>query len=71
MGRFFDFLNVIRYTNHLKKPELEPYRSVDDWRFDASILIWFQVLNISHLVHYKSHITGYLKILFFLISWIY
>ena len=41
MDRFFDCINVTRYTNHSKKPELEPYESVDDWRFDVSALIFF------------------------------
>ena len=44
MDRFFDCLNVTRYMNHSKKPEFEPYKSVDDWRFDVSILIF--VLSI-------------------------
>ena len=64
MDRFFYCLNVTRYTNHSKKPELEPYKFADDWRFDVStLIIFFQTLNISHLVYYKSHITDYLKIL--------
>ena len=66
MERFFDFLNVTRYTNHSKKSEFEPNKSVDNWMFDERT--FFQTLNISHLVHYKSHITGFLKILFSLIS---
>ena len=41
MDRFFDCINVTRYTNHSKKPELEPCESVDDWRFDVSALIFF------------------------------
>lgn len=36
MERFFDCLNVTRYANYKKKPELEPYTTVDGWRFDVS-----------------------------------
>ena len=61
MDRFFDCINMKRHRNHTKKP----HSSDDAWRFDVSTL--FQTLNISHLVYYKSHITGYLKKLFSLI----
>ena len=40
MDRFFDSLNVTRYMIHSKKAGLELYKSVDDWRFDVSILIF-------------------------------
>ena len=40
MDRIFDCLNVTRYMNHSKKPELEQYKSVNYWRFDVDILIF-------------------------------
>ena len=54
MDRFFDCLNVTRYMNHSKKPELEPFKSVDGWRFDVSILILTMIPKLEQLFGCKK-----------------
>ena len=39
MDRFFDCLNVSKYTNHTLKKELDPYKREDDWRFEVSFFV--------------------------------
>ena len=47
MDRFFDCLNVSRYVNHTRKPELEPYKEVDDWRFQVYIYLKIEFFHHS------------------------
>ena len=54
--RFFDCLNTrdAREGKHKRKPDLDPYRSVEDKRFDVSFVMIMLSVNLISILYFSG-----------------